>query len=853
VLITIASDIKTRNVSQRVSGYLYFVKPSYGVSMHTHGEDDSRKKFELPGSKPHYPPSLSFTITHMRLAIEPNFQERSISCKQHLSINILHDTDTIDLDAAELQIKSVSAGSKLDFRSVDDKLNVKLTRTMKEGSKIELAISYDSKPRQGFYFVTPDKHYPNKRLEAWTQGEATQAKYWFPCIDHPQVKFACEILATVDAGFTVISNGKLLKVEHHEKKLVYHWSDSNPVPAYLVSVVVGEYAEIKDGNLQYFVPPERKQDASRSFDQTPAMMKIFEEYLGTEYPYAKYAQVIVQDFVYGGMENASCTTLTLDTLHDKKAHLDFTSDYLVSHEMAHQWFGDLVTCRDWQHIWLNEGFATYCEALYLEASKGYDEFQYHVMQSADDYLEEAGTRYTRPIVTKVYKHPDDLFDRHTYEKGGCVLHMLRYHVGEKYFRRSLKSYLQRFAHSTADTDDLRKVFEAESGKSLQQFFDQWLFREGHPELKIDFSHDRDIIKIKVEQTQAGDPFELLLEVKLAFARTKKTFTFKISEKDNAFQIPVDGEIEWFAVDPHLKILKTISIKAPNELLIRQLLEGDTIVERIEAARSLRDKSSDSVIDALKDAVLRDKFWGVAAEAAKTLGAIRTDYAYEALKKCLSVKHPKARRAVVKAIGEFRKEETLELLKPVLLKDESYFVESEAATAIGKTKHKQAIAILKKATAIESFQKIVTQGAIVGLKEFAGDKSIAEFMIEKSKYGNYHRVREAATFALGKFVDIHSVLDHLKGLLTDKWFRVRINACRALADAELTKSIPDLAWVAEHDLDHRVARVAEECINIIKEATKKPKEVAQMREELDRVKSKNLELLQKVDRLERELR
>ena len=821
--------------------------------MHTHGEDEARKKFELPGSKPHYPPSLPFAITHMRLAIEPDLQERSITCEQKLSITILQDTDVIQLDAAELQIKSISAASKLEFRSLDDKLIVKLGRRMKEGSRIELAIAYTAKPRQGFYFVTPDKHYPGKHLEAWTQGEATQAKYWFPCIDHPQVKFTSEISVTVQPGFTAISNGRLHKVEQRAKKQVYHWSESNPHPAYLASVVVGKYAEIKEGSLQYYVPPERKQDAPRSFDQTPKMVKFFEEYLGVRYPYEKYAQVVVQDFLYGGMENSSCTTLTLDTLHDKKAHLDFTSDYLISHELAHQWFGDLVTCRDWQHIWLNEGFATYCEALYWGASRGNDEFQYHMMQMADDYFEEAGTRYTRPVVTKVYKHPDDLFDRHTYDKGGCVLHMLHHHVGDIYFRRSLKTYLQRFANGTAETDDLRKVFELETGKSLQQFFDQWVFREGHPELKVDFLHDSDSVKIKVEQAQSADPFEFALDVKLAFARSKKTHTFKISEKESAFQIPVDSELEWFSIDPQFKILKTISIKAPNEMLVRQLSDGDTVTERVEAARALKDKSTDTVIDALKEAIMHDKFWGVAAEAAKTLGAIRTDYAYEALKKCLAVKHPKARRAVVKAMGEFRKEETLELLRQVLQKDESYFVESEAATAIGKTKSRQAITILKKATETNTFQNIVAQGAIAGLKEFAGDREIAEFLVEKSRYGNYHRIREAATFALGKFADSHAVFDHLKSLLTDRWFRVRINACRALADAELTKAIPDLGWVAEHDLDQRVKRVAEECINIIKDATKKPKEVAQMREEIDKVKSKNLELLQKVDRLERELR
>jgi aminopeptidase N len=815
-------------------------------------DEDGGKKFELPGSKAHYAPSLAFTITHMRLHIEPDFQERTIACEQVLEITALQDTGSIELDAEELQIKSVSAGGPLDFRALDNKLTIKLGKTLKEGGKAEIAIAYSAKPRKGFYFIAPDKHYPGKQVEAWTQGETTEAKCWFPCIDHPQVKFSSDISVTVPAGTTAISNGKLAKVEQKGKKQVYHWSESNPHPAYLTSVVIGKYAESKEGNLYYYVPHDRKQDAARSFERTPEMVKFFEDYLGTKYPYEKYSQVAVQDFVYGGMENSSCTTLTLDTLHDKKAHVDFTSDYLVSHELAHQWFGDLVTCRDWQHIWLNEGFATYCESLYWEASRGADEFHYYVMQTADDYFEEAGARYMRSIVTKVYKHPDDLFDRHTYEKGGCVLHMLRHHVGDKYFRRAIKTYLARFANSTAETDDLRKVFELETGKSLQQFFDQWVFRAGHPDLKVSFSVQGGMARVDVKQEQAGEPFEFPLEIKLVSGKGESVYAFDVSEKESSFQIPVDHEVDWFSVDPEFKILKTISVKAPKEMLIAQLQNGKTVVERVEAARALKGNSSDAAIDALQNATLKDRFWGVAAEAAKTLGSIKTDYAYEALKKCLQVKHPKARRAVIRALGEFKREESLAVLKP-RLQDESYFVESEAAIAIGKTKSTQAPAILKKAADSTSFQNVVAQGAIAGLKEFAGDKEIAAFLVEKTKYGNHHRVREAATFALGKFADNQAVFDQLKSLLTDKWFRVRINACRAFADAESVKAISDLTWASENDLDHRVRRVAEECINMIKEAAKKPKEVAQMREELDRIKSRNLELMQKMDRLERELR
>jgi aminopeptidase N len=812
---------------------------------------EETKKFALPGSRPNYAPSLSFTISHMRLEIEPDFKGRTISCSQELELVAIQDTSEVELDAAELQIKSVTAGGKrLAFRLLDDRLAIKLAKPLREGERAKIEIAYSAKPRKGLYFIGPNKHYPEKHPEVWTQGETREARHWFPCIDHPQVKFTTDITVVAPEGFTAIANGRLDRVDKG-KKWKYHWKSASPQPAYLASVVVGKYVEINEGNLYYYVPPEKAHDAKRTFDRTGDMVKFFEEYLGTKYPYEKYSQVCVQDFVYGGMENASCTTLTLDTLHDKKAHVDFTSDYLVAHELAHQWFGDLVTCRDWQHIWLNEGFATYCESLYWEASRGKDEFHYYVMQTADDYLEEASSRYVRPVVTKVYKHPDELFDRHTYEKAGTVLHMLRHQVGDANFRRSLKTYLQRFAAGVAETDDLRRIFELETGKSLQQFFDQWIYREGHPDLKVEFSSDGRVAKIKVEQAQAGEPFSFPLEVRLAFARGDRIYTFNVSEKESAFQIPVDREVEWFSVDPEFKVLKTLSVKAPKEMLARQLQQGKTVIERVEAARALKDHSADLAVDALQKAVMSD-FWGVAAEAAKALGSMRTGSAYEALTKCVKVRHPKARRAVVKALGEFRREETIGAVRPYL-HDESYFVESEAMTAIGRTRSMEAVPILKRGVETASFQNIVAQGAIAGLKEFPDDREVAALLIEKSRYGNHHRVREAATFALGKFTDNHAVVDQLKVLLSDGWFRVRINACRAFADAEYAKAVPEIARVAEHDLDHRVRRVAEECINMIKEATKKPKEVAHMREEIDRMKSKNLEMMQRMDRLERGLR
>lgn len=821
------------------------------------------KKFELAGSRPNYIPSKEFAIKHMKLELKPDFEGKSITCKQTLTISIIHDKlQYVTLDAAELNIRSVHVNEQsTQFKSLDDKLRITLPSPSSENESMTLSIEYDAKPRQGFYFVKPDNNYPEKRVQAWTQGEATQSKYWFPCFDHPDMKFTSETNVEVPNGFVVISNGELADVT--KGALVkYHWVEDHAHPAYLTSVVIGKYEEIKENyngiDLLYYVPEDKVSNASLSFSNTRNMLKFFEEYTGVKYPYAKYSQVTVEDFIYGGMENISATTLTMDTLHDKKAHIDFTSDHLVSHELAHQWFGNLVTCRDWQHIWLNESFATYFEALSWMHSRGEDEFNYYVMQLAEEYFEEASKRYKRPIVTNVYKHPDDLFDRHTYEKGACVLHMLRNLVGDSIFRKVVKLYLERFSYKNAETDDYRKCVEEVSGLSLQQFFEQYIFKPGHLELKVEFEfeHYSKIATIKLTQTQNTDDgtpvYKFAIDVHITTAEGKKELTFNVDSKESSFHIPLESEPLWFSVDPHNKLLKRMEVKASKQMFIAQLKNGNT-VERIYAAKALSNFSSDDVIEALRDTMLNDPFWGVSAQCAKTLSDIKTDAAFKALTDAVDIKNPKARRAVVKAIGEFKKQESISIIQPMLENDESYFVQAEAATSLGKVNSKEVFATLLKALRIKSFNEVIASGALAGFGELKDDIA-SHVLIEQSKLGKHHRVREAATLALGKFAKNNdTVIEHLKQLLKDPWFKVRINAIKAFVEAQESKAIPDIEWVAKNDIDPRVQRVAEESVLSIREAIQVPKEVTQMREEVDRLKSQNLELVQRLDKLERELK
>ena len=899
------------------------------------------KKFEFPGSTTHYPQVLAFTVDYMVLKIKPNFDSNTLKdCMQKLKIIALEDINEIKLDIAEIEVYKVTSASEnipvisFEILKNEDKLIIKLGQKLRKGNRIDLHIEYSAgyyrkdgvfgiyKPRSGFHFITSSEDSQDK--QAWTQGQALESKYWFPCIDDPQVKFPREIQVTVPTNdFIVISNGELAYKEGN----TWTWIEMNPTPAYLTSVVIGKFAQEQqeycyhdyNGNnsknsisLSYYWPKEiSKTDAMLTFANTPDIMRFFEEYFGMKYPYKKYVQVAVEEFEFGGMENTSCTTLTKYILHDEIAAIDYTRDIdIVSHELAHQWFGDLVTCRDWSNIWLNEGFATYCETLYWESIKGFDEFCYKVIKIADEYLEESRHRYERPIVTRIYKHPDDLFDSHSYEKGGCVLHMLRNDIGDNNFRKSINNYLVTYKNNTTETADLCKIVEDVSRKSMRKFFDQWVYRSGHPKLDIEFYlEESQAIKIKITQMQQEesddgtsntdycDLFEFTLDIRIVFS----TVTSDIENKDNSLEkmiqisqritehsteIPKNARIEWISIDPQLKILKEIkSVKITNEtnefqleeMLKNQLRKGTSIIERIEAARLLKNRYSDNIIDELQNSVIADRFYGVSIEAANTLGSYReknnyakTNKAYQTLLSCLNNKeifsrlHPEVKQAIVRNIGQFERKESINLLESILYQqNESYFLRANAATAIGKSikneissldniKKEKILSLLKENVKMsESFRNVIASGAVDGLKEFSKDNDkdivvdIANFLIENTDSNNEYFKRLAATSALSKFLHTaknngddneeeknaklekmnQKVSNQLLRLLRDKRRKVKINACKAFADNDAKPSRPDakifevidaLMHVAEHDLDGFVRREAERCANIMRE-------------------------------------
>ncbi len=824
------------------------------------------KPFILPGATVKYARDRDFDVQHVKLDLNVDPEKKRLDGTAHITLTPIVDNVTrLEFDAVELDIKDVklSAGKVAGSENGGRKLIIDLDKALKTSENITVSIRYSGEPRRGMYFIGPDKYYPDRPYQAWTQGEDEESRYWFPCYDYPNDRATSEVIVTVPQKYMAISNGTLVETKEEKAKGVktFHWKQDIPHSSYLISLVVGEFALVKekaeDIELQYYVPKGREEESKRSFEKTPKMVRFFSDYFGVKYPYPKYAQVVVSDFIFGGMENISATTLTERTLHDKRAHLDFTSEDLVAHELAHQWWGDLVTCRDWSHAWLNEGFATYCETLFKEYDLGKDEAAQYQLQDLEEYMDEDKDRYRRAIVSRSYIEPTELFDRHLYEKGGLVLHTLRYYLGDELFQKGLRNYANTFRERVVETSDFRRALEEATGKSLEGFFDQWVHHGGYPEFKVSYDWDDNakIAKLSVHQTQAGEGetpsvFATPVDIAFTFVKGVQTKRVMITQREQTFYISLPEKPRDVEFDPGNWVLKTLDFDKPKPMLLQQLQTDRNVIGRVRAAQRLTKYPTEDVVDALKATIMKDGFWGVQAAAAKALGTIRTTLAMRALTAGLKTKHPKARRAVVKALGEFRDEDVAKMLIGVLDEgDPSYFVEAEAARSLGKTRSTKAFDVLKKNLRKESFNEVIRVGVFDGYAELKDPQAIP-IIIEWTRYGKPHAAREAATKALGKLGEGKpEVTDHLVHLLDDPWFRVRLESCVALGELLDAKASGALERLVERELDGRVKRRAREAIQKIQAGREASDEFRKLRDDVDKLREENRQLKERLEKIE----
>ena len=790
-----------------------------------------------------------FLVRHLALDLALDVEKKSVAGVATLDVaRIDPRASQISFDAIGFDLKSV----KVDNHIVDAKYDGRtiVVPLAKELQTATVAVAYQATPRRGLYFIEPDEHYPDRPRQVWSQCQEEDARHFLPCHDKPHVKMTTELAVRVPNGWTVLSNGKLAAKETPSKGgWFFHWKMEDPHASYLLTLVAGEFAEIEaqvDGvPLSYLVPRGREADGERTFARTPDMIAHFAKLLGVPYPWNKYAQVVVSDFIFGGMENTTATTMYEHILLDERAQIDISSDDLIAHELAHQWFGDYVTCRDWSEAWLNEGFATYFEHVWREKHLGQDEYEYGLKGDLASYIGEAHGRYRRPIVCQEYDAPLDLFDRHLYEKGGLVLHLLRVELGAELFWKGVGVYLKRHAFGIVETRDLQRALEEVSGKSLGKVVEQWVQRPGHPEMEIALSWEDGVLKVAAKQHQSstdGVPaaFEIPIVLDVVDERGKVIRErLLMTQRTEAFAVPCAGRPRFVVVDPEMQILGEVHAKAPNDMLRAQLDDAPTARGRWLAAMALSQTDEPPTIAALARRLEDEReFWGVRAECAEALGHVRARECFDTLTKNLGTKHPKVRRAIVDAIGRFKTTAAVSALKPRALKDESYLVEAEAARALGKTKQPSAFDTLLDVLDRPSWADVVRVGAIDGLAALRDDRG-APHVLARTRYGQPTRARRAAILALPKLVSDRKAREALEDLLEDADPHLRIDVVRALVDMGDTKSRTALRARLEMDLDARVRRRIREALRDIGEGGKRS--VDQLRDELEKLQNEHREL------------
>jgi aminopeptidase N len=826
------------------------------------------RPFAPPGTRTNFLGDRPVRLTHVRLDWEVDLGRHRLAGVATLTATVRAVTiSAVTFDAVALAVETVTVGDEAAaFDNDGEKLRVTLPAEARAGDTIVVCIRYTCSPRRGLYFVGPDATHPDRAPQCWTQGQDDDARHFWPCIDEPVEKFSTEVRCTAPEGNFVLSNGVLReRVELGDGRVRWHYALDFPQPAYLLTLVVGPFAELRDRaeatgtDVFAFVAPGREADGKRSFARTAAMIDHFSERIGVPYPHPRYSQITVPEFIFGGMENTTAATLTDLVLLDERAALDHDVDGLVSHELAHQWWGDLLTCREWSEAWLNEGFATYFEYVWREHAKGRDEADLELLTDTDGYLAESG-RYQRPVVCRQYDEPIHLFDAHLYEKGGRVLHMLRHALGEDAFWRTIAVYARTHARGSVETRDFARAVEDATGRSVEAMLDRWIARPGHPQLEGRWSWDdeRKVGTLALAQKQPIDDerpaFDLTLAIRFEVDGAEHDETIRLRHPSQTFELRLPERPSQVIVDPGDVVLKTIKLEKSPALWRKQLAAARLGIDRVLAARVLAELPDPATVEALATALGRDPFWGVQAAAARALGKLRRSDARDALIAALGASNPRLRRAVAAGLGEMVGDEAAAEALAARLRagDPSCFVEAETALALGRTRSPLALELLPIAADRRSYQDVIAARAIEGLGK-TGDERALPFLRAAWRLGAALPARRAVVAAMAELAYgtamARGAREWIEVRLFDADFRIRGEAAAALARLGLPEALPALRQALAAELDGRARRRLADAVRDLGDGTRPTEETRRLQEELERLRRETASLGERLDRLE----
>lgn len=576
----------------------------------------------------------SVDLLHMDLDLQFDWKNQQVIGKAKLRLTpYFYPQKIVVLDAQDFEFGRVARIHKgqletLSYRYDNQEIQIYLPEEASVGDTVELEINYVAFPdrnsgggsaaisdTKGLYFIDPLDTIPGKPTMLWTQGETQHSSKWFPTVDRPNERLTHTIWLTVPDSLVSISNGRLLKQESLGNGMRKdHWEMNLPHAPYLVAIAVGDFAKVtaSHGNLPlgYYVERGFEKGAAKVFASTPEMIGYFEKRLGVPFPWQKYDQIVVRDFVSGAMENTTASIFMEELLLDEREALDSEWDYIIAHELFHQWFGDLVTAESWSNLTLNEAFANYSEYLWNEKRYGQDQADLKLVVEKDGYFAEADAE-PKELIRFNYADAEDLFDAHSYNKGGLVLHMLRRQLGDAAFFKGLNLYLSQHAFQAVEAHDLRLAMEQVSGQDLNGFFNQWFFAKGHPDLKIevDYSQPKNLL-LRFSQVQDLNEiplFQLPITVSWYEGEVRKTRIVQVTKAQQELVLENGYPVSLVYVNEGQEILMKGNQIMSNAQYLRQFKESQLGVARYEALDSLVSRDAAEELAVVLPLALEDSF------------------------------------------------------------------------------------------------------------------------------------------------------------------------------------------------------------------------------------------------------
>ncbi len=591
---------------------------------------------EQPLEYPEYRASRTrlMDLLHTKLEISLDWEKQRLNGLATLKLRpYFYPRDKVILDAKNFDIHHIQllkGTDKHDLKYFYDgfQLLINLDTVYKRDQDFFLEIKYTAKPTeretsgslaiesdQGLYFINHDGSDKYKPTQAWTQGETEANSCWFPTIDSPNERTTQEVFLTVHEKYTTLSNGELVYSKFNgDSTRTDYWKMDLPHAPYLFMIAVGEFGvyedQWKDIPVSYYMEKDYAKYSKDIFGATPEMLSFFSDKYGVDYVWPKYAQVVVRDYVSGAMENTTASVFYDDMNVDSRELIDYHFERIIAHELAHHWFGDLVTCESWANITLNEGFANYAEYLWFEYKYGSYEADKHALDEFQQYLDESLEKQV-DLIRFYYDDKEDVFDSHSYAKGGLILNMLREYIGDAAFFESLKRYIKKYEFSTVEVHDLRLVFEEVTGEDLNWFFNQWYLAAGHPVLNVEQQFNDSTLTITVSQLQdleIAPVYRLPVTINVYTNEGIDSYYVVVDEIYQSFELPVMKSPDLVLFDASQKLLAEIRHNKSLEEYTYQYFNTDKFQSKHDALDTLLNCNNDSLKNLVVKAALKDEFW-----------------------------------------------------------------------------------------------------------------------------------------------------------------------------------------------------------------------------------------------------